>query len=343
MVDMAPLITKLRKLGLTRSEAEAYLAAIQETSEGPVSAYKIAQSIGRDPANLAKTLTALEKHGAVRVVQEKPRLYIPVGPEDFTKEILANLEETGKNLVGELSHLRGPDPTGLNLALRDNQQALDQAVAMLRNCQSEALICASGEVMEYLAAEFGNLARRENCEVKFLGLVESGIVSAQNVIIPAPTGFPGSGPHSWLHLVTDRSAWLTAWFSRSDDKQQACGWWSDDPGLATIFATVFSAACEDRIQPPILSDLTPEILPDITSPETETQQQLEEDSKTDSEFSPGLDMVSSTGTNVEVGQAKKPDEDSSENPAMEEEKSPQDNPSGGLEFIVKHPEEEDLD
>jgi len=198
MADHAPLIQNLRKLGLTGTEAEAYLATIQETAAGPVSAYKIAQSIGRDPANLAKTLTGLEKQGAVRVVQEKPRLYLPVPPEEFTKGILAGMQETGSDLVDMLAQFSGPAPSGLTLALKDNQQALDQAAVLLRQCEGEALISASSDVMEYLGSEFGILAGKADCEVKFLGPEESGIALSQNVINPMPMGFPGDGPHSWL-------------------------------------------------------------------------------------------------------------------------------------------------
>lgn len=54
MAILNPAIQKLRQLGLTRTEAEVYLATLQQATGGPVSAYKVAQAMGRDPANLGK-------------------------------------------------------------------------------------------------------------------------------------------------------------------------------------------------------------------------------------------------------------------------------------------------
>ncbi|MBE0566003.1 MAG: hypothetical protein IH621_08610, partial [Krumholzibacteria bacterium] len=89
----AALVQALRDLGLTLTEAEVYVATLEAAAEGPVSGYRVAQGLGRDPANLAKVMAALVRQGAVRVVQEKPRLYLPAAPDAFTEGVVRRFAE----------------------------------------------------------------------------------------------------------------------------------------------------------------------------------------------------------------------------------------------------------
>ena len=50
------LASALKDLGLTATEAAIYVALLEHCADGPISAYKLAQIMGRDPANLTKAL-----------------------------------------------------------------------------------------------------------------------------------------------------------------------------------------------------------------------------------------------------------------------------------------------
>ncbi len=243
MADPAAIIQKLRLLGLTRTEAEVYLAVLQESSAGPVSGYRVAQAMGRDPANLAKNLSALEKQGAVRVIQEKPRLYLPVLPVEITASLVEQMREAGKELVSQLEQFAEPRSSGLTLALRNNEQALDRAAELMRTCREELLIFASKDVVDYLAREFGELASRSDCRVRYLGVEPSGIALAEDTVIPMPEGFSEDGPLPWLQMIVDRKAWLIARFNRPDSSEFPCGWWSDDSAMAGIMAVSLDSIC----------------------------------------------------------------------------------------------------
>lgn len=319
MATPNPAIQKLRQLGLTRTEAEVYLATLQQATGGPVSAYKVAQAMGRDPANLGKNLSALEKRGAVRVIQAKPRLYLPISPADFADELLQNMQKIGDDLVTHLEGFQGPEPSGLNLALRNNQQALDQASQLLENCQKELQIFTTREVIDYLGKDFGKLASRTNCKIKFLGTTESGIALAHDTIIPMPIGFPEHQQYPWLYMIVDERTWLVAQFNRPDETDFPCGWWGDDPVFARIFSAVFAQAS----QYPEYEFKNPETgLPDRVR---DTENQEPQKAQNGEAFDQGVFGA--------LGQAEESHE--------EEKEGAESRDSDGLQFVVKHEKEQE--
>ena len=105
MSEPSVVVQTLQNLGITRNEAEVYLATLQEFDGGPISGYRVAQSVGKDPANLSKTLASLEVLGAVRTIQEKPRLYIPIAPEEFTNKLIADMETNRQQVLKQLEDM----------------------------------------------------------------------------------------------------------------------------------------------------------------------------------------------------------------------------------------------
>ena len=327
MADYAPVIQKLRQLGLTRTEAEIYVAALGESSAGPVSAYKVAQSMGRDPANLAKNLAALEKLGAVRVVQEKPRLYLPILPAEFTNALTDRMKGIGKELVSQLEEFNQHPPSGLTLALRNNEQAFEQAATMLQNCSRELLLFASRDVVDYLSKDFSELACRGDCRVRFLGVDSSGIALAEDTIIPMPKGFSETGPLPWLQMIVDRKTWLVAQFNRTESEDFPCGWWGDDPVMASIMACSLDAACDGvpyEFTPPDKSDLEGHSEFDnvrIEPDKPDVQKEPEEPGKTKEKPEPPMSTDAPPPKEIE--------------PEEEEEED------NGFKFVVRHEEDED--
>jgi sugar-specific transcriptional regulator TrmB len=368
MSDLQPVVQKLRQFGLTRTEAEVYVAALQEASGGPVSAYKVAQAMGRDPANLAKNLAALEKHAAVRVVQEKPRLYLPVMPAEFTAALLDRMKDVGRQLVADLERLSGPQSTGLTLSLRDNQQALDQAAELLKGCTSELLIFASRDVIDYLGRDFGELASRGNCRVRYLGVEPSGIALAEDTIIPMPAGFSEDPPLPWLQLIVDRSCWLTAQFNRPESPDFPCGWWSDDPAMARVMAGALDAACdgvpyqftppprvaeevppteaplvEETVEPEVAPEPEPEPEPQ-PEPEPDIEPQLEAEPDFESgareAFTPSDEPQAATLPTPPEPEPKKQAEAAAGESVLDDEDDLEDEDDDGFEFVVRHEEDD---
>nr|MEE4266707.1 helix-turn-helix domain-containing protein [Candidatus Krumholzibacteria bacterium] len=343
MADLTPAIEQFKKLGMTSTEAGTYLATLQEAAQGPVSAYKVAQALGKDPANLGKTLTALERQGAVRSVQDKPRLYLPVPVAEFTETVLSRLKEVGDDLVTQLRDYELDPPSGMTLSLRNNQQALDQAALLLKSCQSELLIYASRDVMDYLARDFGDLASVSNCRVRFLGAEKSGVALAENTLVPMNTGDFDTPDLPWLHMIADRKRWLVAQFNRPEGAEFPCGWWGDDPAMASILAGPFDLACRPttvkmpEVESPV--EVMPEDVP-------ETLEEMPEDvPATVEEFAAGaeeaLQGVVPEPTPVPpepvVPPAGAVDPEDPEGP---EDPDDGDEEQNGLQFVVRHDQDD---
>ncbi len=104
-------IQVLRGLGMTEAEAETYFTALQTCKNEPLSSYKLAQTMGRDPANVAQTLAALVRLQAMIVVQDKPRLFLPTDPADCTERVLRRLQRNGREAVEYCNPSRLPSLT----------------------------------------------------------------------------------------------------------------------------------------------------------------------------------------------------------------------------------------
>ncbi len=345
MTDLTPAIEQFKKLGMTSTEARTYLATLQEAAQGPVSAYKVAQALGKDPANLGKTLTALERQGAVRSVQDKPRLYLPVPVAEFTENVLSRLKEVGDDLVTQLRDYELDPPSGMTLSLRNNQQALDQAALLLKSCQSELLIYASRDVMDYLARDFGDLASVSNCRVRFLGAESSGVALAENTLVPLNTGAFETPDLPWLHMISDRKRWLVAQFNRPEGADFPCGWWGDDPAMASILAGPFDLACTPHtvavpeVEPTV--EVEPAPLPPLQDIKQDSEPDLEPDviPETVEEFAAGTEEALQRAVPDQAPVPPEPEVAAvrAEDPVDEGD---DDDDQNGLQFVVRHDQDD---
>lgn len=265
------------------------------------------------------------------MVQAKPRLYLPIAPADFADELLQQMQKIGDDLVAHLAEFQGPEPSGLNLALRNNQQALDQAAKLLESCQKELQIFTTKNVIDYLGKDFGNLASRTDCKIHYLGTSPSGIALAHDTVIPMPIGFPDHERFPWLYMIVDGKTWLVAQFNRDDDPDFPCGWWGDDPAFARIFAGVFDRACA----PPQYQFKNPETgLPDrVLEKDISSAPEKSEDVMKEEGFDQGVFGA--------LGQADEPKSEPSVEPAKTSQKKTESEDSGGLQFVVKHEKEKE--
>lgn len=266
MPDLSIVVQTLRELGITRTEAEVYLATLREANGGPVSGYRVAQSVGKDPANLSKTLASLEKLGAVRTIQDKPRLYIPISPNEFTDKLLADMKSNQARILDQLSHLEISSPIGVPMALNDREQTLHKAAQLLTKCRRELLIFAARGILENLGTSLEALAASSDVTVNVLCLEKLNWPGVNEKTIPLPVGFSDPEPVPWLQLVIDRRIWLTATFPSVGADKSPCGWWSEDPSLALIMGAGLSAAMENTVE---VSIEIPEV--NVIEPETETE------------------------------------------------------------------------
>ncbi len=264
MTDQSIVVQTLRELGITRTEAEVYVATLRESGGGPVSGYRVAQSVGKDPANLSKTLASLEKLGAVRTIQDKPRLYIPLPPAEFTDKLLADMKGNQIKVLDQLSELEISTPRGIPMALNNQEQALLKATQLMSLCRRELLIFSDKAVLENLGTSLEALAASSDVNVNILCLEKLGWPGLNEIVIPLPVGFSDPQPVPWLQMIIDRQTWLTASFPSAGTDKLPCGWWSEDPSLALIMGASLSAAMESTIE---VSIEVPEVESVVAEPE----------------------------------------------------------------------------
>ena len=227
------LIQALRDLGLTPTEAEVYVATLEAAAEGPVSGYRVAQGLGRDPANLAKVMAALVRQGAVRVVQDKPRLYLPVAPEAFTAGIVSRLSERRGQALDLLRASAPQDPGAAPLLLGTFADAVAAATGLVTGATGSVLLFAPAAVVSALAEPLAMACARPGCRVGLLCPEPVGLVGCESTLVAGP----GDQGTAWIQLVCDRSRWLVA---RAGASPAGCG--GEQAAVAGVLADSLDVA-----------------------------------------------------------------------------------------------------
>lgn len=222
----APLVQALRDLGLTATEAEVYLATVEAAAGGPVSGYRVAQGLGRDPANLAKVLAGLVKHGAVRVVQQKPRLYLPVPPAEYTAGVVDRLQARREEALALFRSFAPADPGAAPALVAGFADAVATAAGLVAGAAAAVVLSGSVDVVGALAEPLAAAAARPGCRVAVLVPGPVPLTGCELTLVAAPAAGP-----AYLQLVCDRRRWLVA---RAGDEPAGCG--GDQPAVAAVLA-----------------------------------------------------------------------------------------------------------
>lgn len=232
-------IQVLKDLGLSRAESEVYLACLQLAAGGSglLSSYRVAQEMGRDPANVGKIVNTLVHLQAVRVVQEKPRLFVPVAPAEFADRLLGRLRRRGAEAATLLEDLAPPAAEGVVLALADRDQVLARARALISGAAAELLVAGSPEILRELGSELELVAARPQCRVRATG--PQAFMAGPLRVFPFPSaGRVGQEPEeAWLLLSVDAAHWLVAVIPHDKSTGSGpCGWWAAASPVARVWA-----------------------------------------------------------------------------------------------------------
>lgn len=209
------LSTALKDLGLSSTEAEIYVALLENARQGPITAYRLAQVVGRDPANLTKTIGQMTRRGAVTATGKRPRLYAPVPPEEFLGDLVARVEAKRQEAVALLDDL-GPAPTD------DRPREVTSAPELIERAR---LLVAEAErvVLLHIAPEWlGELTP---------ALERAG--TEQGAVVLTRTTSVHASPGPWLRLVVDGRASI-AGVGRPGGDALLHGQWSRNPAQAFL-------------------------------------------------------------------------------------------------------------
>lgn len=170
------MIEKLKKLGLTGYEAQAYLALLKL---GDAEADEIAGSAKIPMGRIYNVLSNLEEYRLIRAQDTRPRKYVCVEPASAMERLLKNKQEVLKHEASELEKLSSELAAELS-GVRGEQHAKsfwtvaigDESHELARECIS----AAKKEVLFFMPSRMTS----ERIKNKVIKGLYSGIISGLN-------------------------------------------------------------------------------------------------------------------------------------------------------------------
>ena len=229
---MSEQIDSLVDLGFTELEARIYAFLVEEPA---ASGYRVAQAISRPAANTYKALETLERKGAVLVDEDEVRRFRAVPVTELLSRLerqFRNKQRRARKALTRRKKLPGDDRI---YQLRNGDQVLERAHAMLADADDIVLIDAAPEVLEALLSSVeATLARGVTVVIKAYQPVE--ISGARIIVRPRGNEIINTLPAALLGLNVDGAQHLLA-LLRQDDDSVFQAVWTSSPVVAYILYT----------------------------------------------------------------------------------------------------------
>jgi sugar-specific transcriptional regulator TrmB len=202
MTSQSHLVT----LGFSGLEAAAYCALLEE---GPSTAYRVAQKLGKPVANLYQGMASLVRRGAVEVDEDGPRTFRAVDPEALLTRIDRDFQSRRAAASAELSQLRREDADERIYQIPEYGQAMEHARRLIGTAREILVFDMFPDVLAVLAPALGEASAR--------GVLTAGHVYADGPAIPGltvrsalPRELLTRWPGQQLSVITDGARSLTA-------------------------------------------------------------------------------------------------------------------------------------
>jgi len=142
------LIDQLMNFGLSRLEASAYVALLQEPG---ITGYRLSHILDKPTANIYKSLKSLELKGLVNIDQStKVQVIQPVAIEEFLHSQELLFKTRSKDLQESLKELSMEKSDYQISRLSSFEQAVGKAVQIIEKAESVIVIIAFAEVLQEL-------------------------------------------------------------------------------------------------------------------------------------------------------------------------------------------------
>jgi HTH-type transcriptional regulator, sugar sensing transcriptional regulator len=200
----------LQKLGFTEIEALVYTYLARSE---PATGYRISHAIGKPTANTYKAIAGLVQRGAVQVDEGGNRLVRAVPPDELLAALARRDEESRRTARAALASLARDDDDDRVYTLRDRDQVLERARAMLGRATTIVLGDVFPAPLAALASELEGAAAR-GARVVVKGYDPADLPGV--TVVPADDGAHAlaAWPGQQLSLVVDAQEHLLALFDR---------------------------------------------------------------------------------------------------------------------------------
>ncbi len=157
--EYAAISGTLSRLGFSEYEARAYIALV---ALGSASANLVAEIAQIPRTSAYKVMASLERNGAVRMLEGKPRAYAPVEPTDLSKRFVGEIEDAFKKIssVRDMLSQRGVPQLVYTVMGRD--RVLEKIGEMLDKAEHTFTISSPSlvEMRQRLGKRFANALSR---------------------------------------------------------------------------------------------------------------------------------------------------------------------------------------
>lgn len=193
--DVQPLLD----LGLSEIEALVYSYLVgREQATG----YRISHAIGKPTANTYKAIASLERMGAVVVDEGTNRRVRAVAPAELLSQLERRFRRRRERAAGVLEALARPGSEEGVYTLRDTDQVLERARAMLDRGEKIILLDIFPGILAELAGDLERTVRRGvRVVAKVYGPVD--VAGLEVIELPDPQRVFAHWPGQQLTLVRD--------------------------------------------------------------------------------------------------------------------------------------------
>lgn len=223
-------VRALVELGFTGLEAEVYTALAQHP---PMTAYRVAQLLGKPAANVYKAVESLQVKGAVIVDDGASRVCYAVPSEERLGLLERGFRESRGRAAAALAELQSVPADDRVYQLRSRDQVMERCLRMLERAERVALLDAfPGPLGELRGAAEAAAARGVTVGVK--AYEPTALRGAEVFVHPEGRAVIRRWPGQWVNVVADGREHLLALLTRDGaGVHQAV--WSESNYLSWVY------------------------------------------------------------------------------------------------------------
>jgi sugar-specific transcriptional regulator TrmB len=231
-----PANSLLTGFGFTDLESRLY---VQLMRHAPATGYRLAQLLGKAPANTYQALAGLIRKGAAVSDETEPKTYRAIDPAELFAGLRQSFDAEARQAVAALSAMHSPVEEDRLYRLKSVSQALLRARTLIEGARRILLFDLFPEPHAMLRDALTAATRRG---VTVAGLVYEAPTDSPYTQVPsASAGFVAEHwPGQQLSLVVDGQEVLLGLLAR-DAEELLQGLWSDSAYLACLHHSGLSA------------------------------------------------------------------------------------------------------
>jgi sugar-specific transcriptional regulator TrmB len=224
-------VETLTQLGFTALEAEVYAVLVEDS---PVTAYRVAQVLGKAAANVYKAVDSLANKGAVLVDDGESRMLRATPPTELLGRVERDFRSARGAAERALQRLRGTDEDERVYRLQTREQVIERAVAMLGRARQLVALDVFPEPFADLRGDIAKAAAR-GVQVRVQVYENDATIEGAEVVVAARSeAMRRAWRGQWLNVVVDASEHLLA-LMNSERGEVVQAVWSSSAYLSLVY------------------------------------------------------------------------------------------------------------